>query len=262
MKFCYWSVADSQGGHAAMAATLVDSARRAGVDEQFHIWTDQKIQDAVYHPCGTFNKDHYLFKLAFLRDEVAKLDYDAFVFLDADNFFVRHPGPNMVTDLLRENKWWVQLECQTNTPLATRGDWWGCPLQFFAPVVRSFGVNSKRIYNCNAGMFIVRREAIDEFVERTLTFYDYCRNELRLVNFTEEAPLAYVGHLVDNPERNTLAATHQIWASDWTAQYNNRLPDGNPWIFEDYLSGEKRSVNPAIVHAMRAKQALIKGIPK
>jgi hypothetical protein len=35
------------------------------------------------------------------------------------------------------------------------------------------------------------------------------------------------------------------------------VPDGNPWKLVNYMSGETSLVNPAIVHAMRSKSALI-----
>ena len=44
-KFAYWSVAD--GNHAKMMATCIASARLAGVQEEFHIWSDQEIPGAI-----------------------------------------------------------------------------------------------------------------------------------------------------------------------------------------------------------------------
>ena len=41
--------------------------------------------------------------------------------------------------------------------------------------------------------------------------------------------------------------------------FRDRLPDGRSWQFEDYMSGEKHRVNPAIVHAMRSKEIMARG---
>ena len=257
-NFCYWSVAD--GDHAKMIATTIASARRVGVKEDFHVWSDTDIPGAISHPSGAINKDHYLFKFKFLLNEVSKLDFEYFVWLDADNFFVRHPGKGTYDHFLRGNKWFVQLESDCTSKFVTRGDWWGCPARWYPLLMRYHGVKSKRIYNCNAGFWIVRKEAISEFYERTLNFFEFCREELHLVNFTEEPPLAFVGHLVDDPEQNNFSSTYHIWASDWTGQFGDNLPNGREWWFEDYMSGEKKRVNPAIVHCMRSKDALIRGI--
>ena len=49
--FCYWTVAD--GDHGKMATVDVDSARKCGVKNDFHIWTDlDAIEGATVHPCG------------------------------------------------------------------------------------------------------------------------------------------------------------------------------------------------------------------
>jgi len=37
----------------------------------------------------------------------------------------------------------------------------------------------------------------------------------------------------------------------------DRLPDGPPWRYSDYFTGEKSTINPAILHLMRSKATLI-----
>jgi len=257
-RFCYWSVAD--GNHAKMMTTSIASARRNDVREDFHVWTNQPIPGAICHPCGMFDHALYLFKFKFLLDEVSKLDYDYFVFLDADNFFVRHPGEDTYDKLLRNNSWFVQLESDCTSKFVKRADWWGCPIKWYPLLLRYQGVKSARIYNCNAGFWIVRKAAISDFYKRAMDFFTFAREELHLVNFTEEPALAFVGHFVDDPELNNLQSTHQVWTTDWTGQFGGRLPTGNDWDFEDYMSGQKTRVNPAIVHAMRSKDALMRGL--
>ena len=89
-RYCYWSVVD--GVYADMMQAVVHSARQVGVFKDFHVWTDRTIHGATCHPITNFDKTLYLFKLRFLRDEVSRLDYDYFVWLDADCYFVRDPG--------------------------------------------------------------------------------------------------------------------------------------------------------------------------
>ena len=88
--FCYWSVAD--GPYARMFEVTVRSARTCGVREDFHVWSDSDVRGAVSHPAGPFDKRHFLFKLRFLKERVRELPHRYFVFLDADTYFVRHPG--------------------------------------------------------------------------------------------------------------------------------------------------------------------------
>jgi hypothetical protein len=257
MSFCYWTIGDND--HAILAKSLVASARRVGVTEDFHVWTDiTEVPGASVHEAGIINHNHYMFKFDILREQVKKLDYDYYVFLDADCFFVRVPPP--WEQVLRDNKWFVQMENDCTSPFVKRGDWWGCPIRFWPQTLHYKGVTSKKVYNTNAGMFVVKRDHVDEFCDMAFSFFSYCRNELRLQTVTEEVALAYVGHFVDNTDLNTLACTQRWWASEWNGKFfsdaNRILPSGQPWKFEDYMTGEEFTVNPAICHLLRAKETL------
>jgi hypothetical protein len=250
-RYCYWSVVD--GSYAPMMQTVVDSARQVGVFKDFHVWTDQPIAGAVSHPVEAFDKTLYLFKLRFLRDEVSRLDYDYFVWLDADSYFVRDPG-----DLLRVMEGspvHASLESDACLSGNVRPDWWGCSLKDYVTLMRFMGVRSRAIYNVNAGFWIVHRDVIKRFYELAFEFWDLATRAG--FEFTEEPPLAYATHMLcGNPHVHTLRHTSDVWASDWTGAYDGRLPDGKPWEFVDYFSHQGFQVNPAIVHAMRSKEVL------
>ena len=70
-----------------MIEATVRSARRVGVFTPFHIWSDRPVPDAENHATKAFDKSWYLFKLRFLLEEVKRLNYDYFVWLDADTYF-------------------------------------------------------------------------------------------------------------------------------------------------------------------------------
>lgn len=255
-SFCYWTVAD--GEHAFMCQTMINSARKCGVKEDFHVWTDRKLtgKNVFNHECGTFDKHKYLFKFHFLQREVQKLGYKYYVFLDADNFFCKHPGTNMLGELVRNNQMFCQLESLCTGDQVRRADWWGIPLSYYPLLLWYKGVQSKSIYNTNAGFWIVKHEFIEEFCSRGLEFWSWCKENIKL-EFTEEAPLAWLGHFVSTPELNTFAKTKHVWGSDWTSNFVDALPSGQDWVFEDYMSGAKEMVNPAIVHCMRAKKIMV-----
>lgn len=250
-KFCYWSVAD--GMYAQMMTTCIRSARREGVQEDFHVWTDVAIPHAVCHPTGQYEHKNYLFKFDFLL-KTAELPYDYFVFIDADSFFVRNPGL-----ILRQTQGapvHVALESDCTRLSNTRPDWWGCPLEEYVRLMRSCGVRSHSIFNTNAGFWIVHRDVASRFVDLALEFWTYCDG--RGFPFTEEAPLAYAGHmLMGNPYAHVVERNPDDWASDWIGVFAGRLPDGKPWEFTDYMDEHRFVVNPAIVHCMRSKHALI-----
>jgi hypothetical protein len=250
--FCYWTVAD--GKHGPMASTMVASARAVGVTADFHIWTDMPaIEGATVHPCGAFDKKLYMFKFHFLKDEVSKLNYDYFVFLDADNYFVRNPGD--LAEMMGEDKIFAQMENIVSDKSARR-DWWGCPVTEYGKFLREQGADCTVYYNTNAGFWVVAKTAVDEFYAKTTMFFAKAQQR-GYTNFTEEPALAFAGHVMQDPSKRTLEDTSWLWCSDWTGQWKDKLPTYMSWQFEDYMSGEKKMVKPCITHAMRSKDALI-----
>ena len=177
------------------------------------------------------------------------------MWLDADTFLVRNPG-DIISKLTQGDPVHSSLESDATSPYCIRKDWWSCPLPQYITLMKRQGVLSRSIYNVNAGLWIVHRDVIGQFCHLAWSFWNECK---RLgFQFTEEAPLAYATHmLVGDPYRHTLRNTSDIWASDWCGYFADRIPDGLPWWFEDYFTFEKIPVNPAIVHAMRSKEALI-----
>ncbi|KAA5543137.1 hypothetical protein FYK55_12705 [Roseiconus nitratireducens] len=250
-RFCYWSV--TTGPYAEMMACCIRSARAVGVCEEFHVWTDRPIPGAICHPCGKFEFKNYLFKFDFLK-KMRDLNFEFFVFLDADNYFVRHPGDVIAST--QGAPLHVVLESDCTRDSNTRPDWWGCPLKRFVQLMTKAGVRSRSVFNTNAGFWIVHHEVIDRMVDLALNFWNDCH--AKGYRFTEEAPLAYVGHmLMGNPYAHVLESDSALWASDWTGCFENRIPDGRPWQFVDYLDGHSFRVDPAIVHCMRSKSAML-----
>lgn len=255
-RYCYWSVVD--GDYAVMAQSMVNSARRVGVFKDFHIWTDRQVEEAVCHEVRQIEKWGCLFKLTFLRDAVAKLNYDYFVWLDSDNYFVRNPGD--VLRVLKGSPLHVSLESDLLSPGNIRPEWWGCPSAKFASLMHSKGVRSKSIFNVNGGMFIAHRDVIGTIFHLAYDFWQFCREQG--LNFNDEPLLAYAMHMLcGNPYLHTLRQTADLWASDWTGCFRDKLPDGQSWWFVDYFTGEHLPVNPAIVHSMRSKSALLMASP-
>ena len=249
--FCYWSVAD--GKYADMMTTCIASARAVGVAEEFHVYTDKQIPGAECHPSGNYAFRNYLFKFDFLKT-ASSLGFDYLVFIDADNFFVRHPGDVIAST--RGAPVHVVLESDCAKVSNVRPDWWGCPLGEYVRLMRESGVRSRAVYNTNAGFWIVHCDVVDQMIELAMGFWNQCKAQG--YEFTEEAPLAYAGHmLMGNPYAHVLESNANLWASDWTGVYANRIPDGRNWQFEDYMDGRRFNVNPAIVHCMRSKEALI-----
>lgn len=169
-------------------------------------------------------------------------------------YFVRNSGA--LLRVLRGAPVHVTLECDLCLPHNRRSEWWGCPNARFSELMRAKGVCSNSIFNCNGGFWIVHHGVIDELFELAFDFFHFCKSGG--FTFVDEPLLSYAMHMLcGNPYEHTLRETHQFWASDWTGCFRDMLPDGRPWTYTDYFTGEEFEVNPAIVHAMRSKKALV-----
>lgn len=251
-EICYWSIAD--GDYAFMLQNLVNSYRSAGMQEDFHAFCDKNISGAILHKIDTFDKGLFMFKYTYLKQVVKGLDYRYFVFLDADNYFVRQPPP--MGDLMKNATLHTFFECDCTRPPSIRKEWQCCPLPVYVQLMRDCGVMSEKVYNVNGGFFMVKRESIDLMCDLMMDFWKYGLQKGYV--FTDEVPLAYAAHMLcEDPEEHLLKSHTNYWCSDWTGCFAGRLPDGNPWMFADYMTHEPYMVNPAIVHAIKSKDALI-----
>lgn len=240
---------------------MVDSARRAGVTEDFHVFAKRPVAGAITHDPGPLDIKYHTFKWRLLRDTLASLDYDYFVWLDSDTIFTRNPG-DLAEQLLRGNRMWCQMESELTSPKMRQKDWWGATIPQVIDLYRQHGATGGRAWNTNGGMWIIRREHVAEFVHELEAFHAICLAR-GLTNTHDETPLAWIGQIlpwVADPERNTNEATSNVWACDWMGTYSDRIPTGEPWETQDYMTGEKRMASPAIVHAMRSKKAMARGL--
>ncbi len=251
---CFWSI--GVGKHAFMLQALVDSYRAVGMKEDFHVFCDKEINGAITHPIRQFTEFEektYFFKFTFLQSFMKQLDYRYFVFLDADNYFIR-PLPDIL-HLMEKSPIHSFLESDCAKP-SPRKFWHDHLISEYVEMMRQCGVTGEKVYNVNSGFFIVKREAIDIVCELAKDFWEHCCRKGYI--FKEEPALAYATHMLcEDPEKHLLHLYPNIWCTDWTGEYAGRLPDGRDWIFMDYLHGEFYLVNPAIVHAFKSKEALI-----
>jgi len=254
-EICYWSVGD--GDYALMLQSLVYSFRQVGMEDDFYAISDRQIDGATLtFNRPQFDKIFYLFKFKFLLEILSKLDYRYFVFIDADCYFVRKLTG--VLDLMQGSPIHVFLESDCTSQLAVdgRGQWRECPLPVYVKMMRDKGVTSSKIYNLNAGFFIVERSAIFKVHMLAYDFWFYTFRQGWQT--TEEPALAYAMHMMcGDPDLHTLRRNPDVFATDWLGHFQKVLPVDETWDFTDYMTGEKYPVRPAIVHSFVNKDSLI-----
>jgi len=257
-NFCYFT-GTNRAADIPLIHMLLKSARDSGVSEDFHLFSPWKVKGFEFHeiPKNTPWRNH-LAKLDFLR-KLENTTYDYCVWLDADNYFVRHPGN--LKNLIRDNPCWISMEGELTSPKVRWPDWWTMKFPQVLDIMKSLGCSGKKIWSTNGGMWIVRRTDIKLIAD----LVEGIANKMKATHpmVSDEPPLAVVGQtLVPNYELNTVQNLSDVWACDWVGNFKDKLPDGKPWKYEDWMTAEQSMINPAIVHSMRGKDTVRRFINK
>lgn len=255
MKICYWSIA--WGQYSYILQSLVKSYKDVGLKYDFHVFSDQNLKFAINHPLDSKIELDRLqfFKFFYLKDQVQKLDYDIFVFIDADHFFVKAPEIEIEDIISDGSPWHSFLESPVNSEKTQRGDWWNIKNADLVRYFNDLGVNEKEIRNTNGGFWICKKEFINEAFNLAFKCHNYLKIKNHIV--PEEVSIGYISHLTNNPKQRYAEKYLDYWASDWTGNFLNQIPQNRYWEWVSYMTNEKFLVNPSIVHGMRSKNALI-----
>lgn len=254
-KICYWSI--SWGDYDYMVQSLVNSFQNVGMKEDFITFTEKPVKNCInYRLDQSIELDKLqFFKFEYLKNKMQQMDYDIFVFIDADHFFVRKPEIE-IEDILANSPWHSFLESPINKNITQRQDWWSIPNHHLVRCMKQSGVLSEEIRNSNGGFWICNKHFINQAYSLAYEFHNYLKSN----GFTvpEEVSIAYLSHLMSpHLEDRYLEKFTNYWASDWTEVFKDKLPEDKEWEYTSYMTFEKIRVKPAIVHAMRSKKALI-----
>lgn len=254
MKTLIWSVA--WGDYSYMLQSLVNSIRNVGINYDIITFTDKPINNCVSQELDKnieldfkqYWKFHYL-------NKIKSLDYDLFVFIDSDHYFVRKPYIDF-DSVIGDDPWHSFLESPINGAGTKRGDWWGIPNDAMVSLFYSFGVNQKIVYNSNGGFWMCKKNFIDH-AKNTIFLFKEFQKSLGL-DLPEEVGIAILSHLFSKDYSQRFHSKFKkYWASEWTGALKDRLPDGSQWLFQEYMTHKQEYLNPDIVHAMRSKKALV-----
>jgi hypothetical protein len=253
MKTLIWSVA--WGDYRYMTQALMRSIKDCGVEHDILTFSDEpltgvfscKLDEKIELDFKQYWKFHYLKK-------VSELNYDLFVFIDSDHYFVRKPSKDF-SEIIGQDPWHSFLESPINSSITRRPDWWGVLNPLMVNLYRDFGVTQETVYSTNGGFWMCRREFASHVANVGFLFRDFQKS--RGLDLPEEVAISVISHMFSKDYRDRFHSKyHDMWASEWTGALKDKVPDGSPWVFQEYMTNEKTSVNPAIVHAMRSKQAL------
>lgn len=241
-KFCYWSVAT--GLYADLMERCVRSARACGVFADFHVLTDCPIPECECYDAFTVEKESGLFQFYYLKLGMTKLNYDYFIWLDADTLFLRNPLN--ILDALGHSPIHVPLEFNLDslTQDAWNTTWNGMSLQSVRTALKREGVLNSP-YFCENAFWIIHRDAIEPVYDLTVGFYHKTKEAGDTLHIS--AALAYAMQILcADPERHLLTRSPHLWAT---------RPGGPPASQEAWLWNSRalpfqapQPVRPAILH--------------
>lgn len=262
--YCYWSVAT--GSYAGLMERCVESARDAGVFKEFHVMTDRPVKGAESYDAYEVELTDKLFKLVYLKAAISKLNFDYYVWLDADTVFQRNPR-NLLTCLSRSpihlplevNLSAVLANVEASSPKPGREILYalsvapadaaavpanlancfvdvdtshprlhGLSIREYVKLFAAAGV-SNPVYWSRSAFWIVRRTAIERVCELALHFRAFAKERGVTVDASDSLSYA-MQMLCADPAKHERSARPELWAG----QADSVL--------------EERTAGPALLH--------------
>jgi hypothetical protein len=251
-RYCYWSVCD--GPYGAMMEHCVATARRCGVFKEFHVLTDRPLAGCESYDAFHFEKGHHLFKLHYLKVGMSRLNFDWFVWLDADTVFVRQPMD--LLGCLGRSPLHVPLE--TTLEGVVEGQVWnGIPVEVVRELMTGQGV-PKPVHAGSSAFWIAHHDAIDMVYDLAMGFWHKAKESGRELDVS--VALSYAMQMLcADVERHRVVARPDLWAGDTTERFADMPPDGDPWDWKAAPWTESVEVRPALVHLPRSREKRIEG---
>lgn len=248
-ELCFWTVAN--GRYVAMAQGLVKTYLNTGHKYDFHVISEgSNIKGAINHSVPPFRAEKNFCKIHLLQ-KIREHKYDWYIFLDSDIHFV-HPIPNILEKLALYKSFAI-AEDNLDDPRIQDKVWHRCRNKDIVELFKRYGCN--KAYNINSGMYAVRRDHIDQFLQSCY--------EIRLLamsgqwrSFMDEPAVAYAVQKHNEDISGMLIRNYsELFGTDFRS---NTLPADEPWMWKSWFLDEEVRVHPAIYHKFSAKAALIK----
>ena len=237
-----------------MMERCVRTARQAGVFKEFHVLTDRRLEGCDCYDCYQFEKERGLFKLHYLKVGMSRLNFDYFVWLDADTEFVRNPFD--LLELLGKSPIHVPLEVNLSA-LKEDQVWKGVSTHRLRDLMREQGIVNQ-VYLCSSAFWIVHHDAINTVYDLALGFWHKAKDVGVIIDVS--AALGYsMQILCASPEVHFIANHPDHWAGDDEGLFRERLPDRSPWGWRHPMGTETIVVRPSIIHLPHSKGLFIAG---
>jgi hypothetical protein len=234
-----------------MMEHCVNSARQAGVFKEFHVLTDRPLENCECYDAYQVEKTCGLFKLHYLKAGMSRLNFDYFVWLDADSVFVRNPID--ILGLLGNSP--IHLPLVLNlTSLHEDRVWQNLSMFRLRDELRKQGVPNQ-LYLGNSAFWVAHHDAIDTIYDLAMNFWHTATTSGLVVGVSEALGYA-MQMLCADPEAHLYMRNTDLWASDDEGRFRSGLPDGKPWRWRHLVGDETIEVRPSIIHLPHSRELL------
>jgi hypothetical protein len=226
------------------------TARAAGVFKEFHVLADRPLEGCECYDAYQCDKAQGLFKLHYLKVGMSRLNFEFFIWLDADSVFVHNPVD--ILGVLGRSPIHVPLELNLAN-LPQDAEYKGISCFKVRDLLVDAGVLNQP-YLSHSAFWIVRRDAIDAVYDLAFQFVSRCRDSG--VKVGVDAALGYAMQLLcADPEAHLLTKHPDVWAGDEAGGFEAVTPPGQAWPWRHPIQTEPMQVRPALVHVPRLKTA-------
>lgn len=256
-KLCFWSIGLKT--YAPILQAAVQSYRDAKLPWDFFCIADHNIDGAtetIPHPTE-FNFDGWHFKLRMLRQFISHKEYEHFVYVDSDTWFVRHPdGIEQWAEAGGNGACMLEGDCAKLE--VANGMWGQIRLRKWVSLCRRMGVPHREIRNTNGGIWSVRRSKVDAFLRDCAEFRAKAQME-KWPECADEPCVAYaVMRSTGNLQPLLVQNNTKLWSCVLDRSTGNEIPANRDLHWHMFITNDHVTTNAAILHAMTYKCEMAK----
>jgi hypothetical protein len=225
----------------------VASARAVGEVRDFHVFCDAPIAGAIGHETPPFPNFHGVYSLLYLKQFVARLDYDFFIYVDSDTLFLRQPEG--LLELPRHAPFHIPFETST-AQIPADAVWEGVRLGAWRDRLRYKDTPNAPYYLVDSGFWIAHHDVIDQVAELAKYYWTDADAPpgadlslgLKNISYT----LSFIAHLLGgNPKNHGVQDSLRVWMPDRLKTFTGA---NRTLTYQWPLTDIKVECSPAIVH--------------
>ena len=245
MREIIWSVCS--GDNCLAFQGFVRSLRASGYAGDIIVWSEFQITGAENIPLDQKIEidSGGMWKFDYMK-KVHELYPDALLAYFGPYHYSAHKLPTSFAELMKEEDAMCFLESDILCENTRKLEWSGINNYQLYDTSRTFGNLSDQFYNLNANHFFVKPDYVNTFYELISEASSHLK--IRLLKISDEICLSMVMNTIcKNKNACSIRENENWYAMDVQNIFKDKLPDATAWETEEWFTGEKSMVNPALM---------------